>query len=487
MRKQQNESINRNHFDVTIIGGGISGASLYYELCSQGYKVLLIDKGDFGCGTSQASGMMIWGGLLYLKNLDFKTVAKLCSARDQMLVDFPHIVAPCNFRYLPCSKGGRHRFFVYAALILYWLMGSRNRLFPCSEKEFSELELIKKEKFKDSLLYEEAFLRLSDFRFVLSWLTPWNSDRTQALNYCKIENATFLNNKWHIDFEDKLTNRQLSCSSQFIVNAAGIWTDEVNLKLGIESPYKHIFSKGVYLNLPRPDRHLVPLIFEMGQQGDSQSYVPWGQVSMWGPTETTINDFRSGFIPVEDDINFLLDMANSNLKRQYKINDIISLRCGVRPLAVKNGFNKEVYSLNLSRKHLIHKNDRMNFLALYGGKLTSCRLLAKEVVNLIESEIQATKNTPIAHKYKTSYTFPGLEKSMPSPRWCFDFESCYTLEDYLRRRTNIAQWVPNGGFGRNWENKSYLLEISKTFHHAKGEQIFNIYYNKVKNNVLNRL
>ena len=61
-------------FDAAIIGGGITGASLYDRMCREGYRVLLVDRGDFGSGTSQASAMMIWGGLLYLRQLDFGTV-----------------------------------------------------------------------------------------------------------------------------------------------------------------------------------------------------------------------------------------------------------------------------------------------------------------------------------------------------------------------------------------------------------------------------
>ena len=74
--------------DALIVGGGITGAPLYHTLCGRGYRVALIDKGDFASGTSQASGMLIWGGLLYLKNLEFATVVKLCRARSEWLERF---------------------------------------------------------------------------------------------------------------------------------------------------------------------------------------------------------------------------------------------------------------------------------------------------------------------------------------------------------------------------------------------------------------
>ena len=112
-------------FDVAIIGGGINGSCLYNKLCNKGYKVILIDKGDFGCGTSQASAMMIWGGLLYLRNFDIFSVYHFSKERDAMIKDMGAWVTPCSFRYIPVSKGGIKKHFVHLCLYLYWLLGDR--------------------------------------------------------------------------------------------------------------------------------------------------------------------------------------------------------------------------------------------------------------------------------------------------------------------------------------------------------------------------
>ena len=484
-RENQIDCINKSEFDVTIIGGGVSGARLYDELCGRGCRVLLVDKGDFGCGTSQASGMMIWGGLLYLKNLDFKTVYKLCKARDGLISSFPDKVDSCSFRYMPCKKGGRSRSFVYSALMLYWLLGSRKRHLPKSEKLFSEVDLIQKCKFKSSLVYEEAFLNLSDSRFVLEWLMPWKSEYNQALNYCSVQESHFDGKLWNLDILDSRTNRNVSCRSKYIVNAAGVWTDEVNAEFGIDSKYKHIFSKGVHINLPRPEEHKTAMIFEMGQHGDSQSYVPWGPVSMWGPTETTVENLREGFSPSEEDIEFLLNMANKNLSKKATVEDIVSVRCGVRPLAVESSFNnKDVYPLDLSRKHRVFHDKSKNFLALYGGKLTSCGILAEEVAEKLNlQERNLTKR--IIEQPDSFISFPGISGRMPSPQWCRDHEACYTLEDYLRRRSNISQWVANEGFGKHWQNEQLLREIAAVF--PKGDEEFKEKISKVKNNIINRM
>ena len=110
--------------DALIVGGGMTGAPIYHELCSRGYRVALTDKGDFSSGTSQASGMLVWGGLLYLRNLDFPTVLKLCKARRALLKDFPNDVAVLNMHYLATSASRMSPATVWLILHLYWLLGA---------------------------------------------------------------------------------------------------------------------------------------------------------------------------------------------------------------------------------------------------------------------------------------------------------------------------------------------------------------------------
>ncbi len=172
----------RAKFDATILGGGINGACVYDHLCRRGYRVPLLDRGDFASGTSQASAMMLWGGLLYLRNLDLVTVFKLCCSRDRMINAMPHRVNPQFLRYLPSRRGGRRRPFVYTALWFCWLMSLMRRKPPRTESLFPELALLQDDLVSGSLLYEEAGLHESDARFVLQWISSHQSDDCIALN-----------------------------------------------------------------------------------------------------------------------------------------------------------------------------------------------------------------------------------------------------------------------------------------------------------------
>ena len=96
-REKHWECARTEQFDVAIVGGGINGACLYDALCKKGYRTILLDKGDFACGSSQASGMMIWGGLLYLKNFDVASVYKFSKARDKMIGTYYDSISPRSF------------------------------------------------------------------------------------------------------------------------------------------------------------------------------------------------------------------------------------------------------------------------------------------------------------------------------------------------------------------------------------------------------
>ncbi len=126
--------------------------------------------------------MMIWGGLLYLRNLDFLTVIELSKARDAAISDLSSQVLPQPFNYIPAAKGGRDRHHVFAGLYLYWLLGSMRRKRPSMEARFRGRTLLKENSLPLSLCYEEAALRESDCRFVLQWITPFRSDREVPLN-----------------------------------------------------------------------------------------------------------------------------------------------------------------------------------------------------------------------------------------------------------------------------------------------------------------
>jgi len=455
----------RGAYDVAIIGGGINGACLFDRLARQGTRVLLVDRGDFACGTSQASGMMIWGGLLYLSQFDMATVLKLCGARDRLIRQMPESVSPARFRYLVREGSGRPRWFVQCALAFYWLLSRGRRALPRFQRHFEEEALLGESLQKGSLLYEEGALNLSDSRFVLQWITQNISPEQTALNHSAVLGGGYhqRDRLWTLNLSDTLGGRQFEARAGHVVNCAGVWTDAVNRTFRIRTPYRHALSKGVYLGLKRPTGLRDPLIFEMGENGDTLTLTPWGPVALWGPTETAVDTIEEGFHVTGADVDFLLDHHNRNLRQKTTRRDIVSLRVGIRPLAVKADDKADRYPLVLSRRQRVFSDPERPWISTYGGKLTGCVALAAKVAEALalpkrpakprRTLLQPPEAAPRAR-------FPGLEETVPSLPWCMENELCCTLEDYLRRRTNLAQWLPRGGLGRTDENRDHLIALA---------------------------
>lgn len=454
-------------FDVVIIGGGINGASLFYSLGKKGYKVLLIDKSDFASGTSQASAMMVWGGLLYMRDLEFGTVFRLCADRDRMLRELQGRVSPCEFRFIPLVKGDLSSGMVRAALHLYWALGLFRRKPPFSENEFRDRGLLKPGIHGSSLVYEEAALDSSDCRFTLGWIAPHTAPATVALNYCSAEGAySRRENVWQLCLKDNACRRETRIRARLVANCAGVWADRVNGQFGIESPFRHALSKGVFIGIERPASHDSILIFEMGSNKDALTLMPWGPVSLWGPTETFPESIEDGFTAAAEDIRFLLENINLHLDQKVDASRIVSVRCGVRPLAVKKDFHRDCYPLDLSRRQEIVMDGDLPWVSIYGGKLTGCRETAAQAARKIASRLhpagavaKSMENADAAGGQWIEW--PGLEQKVPAPQWCARQEFCCTLEDYLRRRTNISQWVPRQGLGRDNEHAGILVRAAQ--------------------------
>lgn len=466
MRQEQWEQLqDEADFDVAILGGGVNGACLYDRLCRHGYKVLLIDKGDFASGSSQASGMMVWGGLLYLKNFDFSTVFQLSHDRDRMIAQKTHWMTPTTMRFVSSARDRRAAWWLYSGLWFYWLMGLGRRRTPYVRPAFPEIEMLRPSVAQKALCYEEAFLNESDARFVYRWIAAQRAPCQIALNYCSAKGCyASKNRRWHLELTDILSGKGHKIQVAMVVNCAGVWTDQVNADFGIDSPFRHVMSKGVYLGLPRSSKHHSPLFFELGCQDDVITHMPWGPIALWGPTETSVQTIQEGFSATREDIDFLLEQYNLRYREPIGISDIISVRCGIRPLVVDKSYTLDRYPLDLSRRQEIVQHHDKPWISCYGGKLTGCMHMAEMALQRITKSVAATGeacgNTLDweIHAQKTS--FPGINQSVVSPAWSAEHERCCTLEDYLRRRTNIAQWIPRGGLGKDDAHIETLKRIA---------------------------
>lgn len=457
--------------DVAIVGGGINGASLYHELSAEGYRVLLVDRGDFAAGTSQASAMMIWGGLLYMKDWELATVARLSASRDRLIAQQPSQIRARSIRYIPVP-GGRSRAFVQAALYAYWLLGGARRKRPRFDRDFEERSLLKDDRVSGALTYEEASLESSDARFVLSWILRTAGHDSVARNYCALESAGYDASRrlWRLDLADTRDGRAMEVRARLVVNAAGGWTDAINRRNGLESPYRHLLSRGVSMAVPREPGHHHHLAFDNGIGGNAMVLIPWGPVALWGSTDTVQPDMERARQVETGDLRFLFAQLNRHLARPVGPSDVVSLRCGVRAVAVPRHAKVNEHSPSLSRRHRIHVDSRVPWISVYGGKLSGCTTLAHSVRMRVTGRLGAGTVPSRPARLDDHLpdppveTFPGLERPVVSAVWSAAHEQCRTLDDYLRRRTNIAQWVRRGGLGANLEHLDHVGSVALALH-----------------------
>lgn len=469
-RRQHSWERGRNTvFDVAVIGGGIKGASIYHRLCNAGYRTLLIEKGDFASGTSQASCMMIWGGLLYLTNWDLATVWRLSSARNTLVHAMPDCIRTQTFQYFPQHAGALKRLFFRAVLGCYGFFGpnsAEHAASPPSLKDhFSPCEA----RPPKALAFNEAMVVPSDARFVLQLVLRLMTPDHLPLNYCELEGGQFDHGRrlWKLLLHDTVRATRAEWNARWVINAAGAATDSINRLCDIESPYKHVLSRGVSLILSRNPGHQAPTIYDI--HGTVMPFLPWGPVSIWGPTETLAHHSDQARIAQPEDIRFLFNELRRSLPYPVAASDIVAIRCGVRTLATDASSSTHLMSHKLSRRTRIHVDGGYPWMALYGGTFTSATTMAADVQCLLKKlGLAPTAATPSSRQdtgpLPERIDFPGLIEPVHSPRWCADHELCWTLEDYLRRRTNIAQWVHRGGLGRDDEHLSTIEQIAHALH-----------------------
>ncbi len=459
-RVKQFQKVASQKYEVVIIGGGITGASIFDRVNREGYRALLVDKGCFSSGTSQSSSMMVWGGLLYLKNLDFLNVFKFSRDRDRRIADHAQGVKAKSIFYIPDRKHGRSSLITIIALFIYWIFSLGRRSLPRAVKYINESKLIDlSQHARRFFQFEEGFLNHSDSYLVNSIMNRNKNAGSQSLEYCEFKKVVSVKNGYILTIRDVHSKHVYTIFTKVIVNAAGVWVDEINKNSKIITPYKHVLSKGVSLNFKRHEAHVNPLVFDMGQQGDTLCLIPFGPVSMWGPTESVVASIAEGFQAKNTEMDWLIDQYNRHFITEKGYEDIVSIRVGIRPLVVPKSYSSRKYTLNISRKSVVYHSPGSHWISVYGGKITGCWNTAEKVLKKIKKLCRPEYPTePLQESLPETKEILGFE--VLSPQWCRDQWQCQNIEDYLRRKTNLSQWIPHGGFGKQFENYDSLLSIA---------------------------
>ncbi len=382
LREKNIQLLKTDVFDVLIIGGGINGAVSAAVLAARGARVALIDSRDFAGFTSQSSSNLVWGGIKYMESYEFRLVNNLCKSRNELLRSFPSTVTEIRFLSTLSKSTRIPPWLMLIGTWLYWFLGRGEtkppRLFSSAEIKNAE-PLINVDESRGGVEYSDAYLQDNDARFVFSFVQNALDKGCIAANYVESLKGTYDgHSQWTTVARDKVSGEQFEIRSKVIINAAGPYVDKLNGMSGVVTDYRHLFSKGIHLVVPRLSRKKRVLAF-FADDGRLFFAIPMANRTCIGTTDTLVDEPET--VVTAADREFVLSNINArlDLERPLDEKDIISERCGVRPLVVKKGQKNKGDFLKMSRKHIIETVAAQKHISIFGGKLTDCLNVGDEI------------------------------------------------------------------------------------------------------------
>lgn len=378
-------------FDMLIIGGGVTGAAALRDAALRGLTAVLVEKGDFAGGTSSRSTKLLHGGLRYLQQFEFKLVREACQERELMLKLAPHLSAPRPFIYLVYDGYPEGMFMVNLGLTIYdWFarIPQERRHRMLSAKELAEVEpYLNREGLRGGGWYYDNLT--DDARLTIDTLKAACDAGALAANYMEVTELLFEGGRVRgARVTDRLTGETGEIHAKVVISAAGVWTDQVRALDPSVKERRMRPTKGVHIALRKED---FPLNHAVFLRSPRDGRVVWpipaldGDLVYVGTTDTDYQGDLDHVVPTDDDIDYLLEVANHtipgrNLTREH----IVSAWAGLRPLLKPAA---DVSASKTSREHEIMVSPG-GLVSIAGGKMTTCRVMGQQVVDAALTELE---------------------------------------------------------------------------------------------------
>jgi glycerol-3-phosphate dehydrogenase len=378
------EALGSTELQVLVVGGGVVGAGVALDAVTRGLTTGLVEARDFGSGTSSRSSKLIHGGLRYLEQLNVGLVREALSERSLLLQRIaPHLVHPVSFLF-PFTHHVWERAYVGAGVIAYDTLGfsmGQTRGLP-SHRQLSRgsaLRLapaLKRNALTGALLYWDA--QVDDARYVVTLMRTAASfgahvaSRTQVTGFLREgERVT------GVRVTDLETGNELEIRAQQVVNATGVWTDEIQEMVGGRGTINVRASKGVHLVVPR-DRIQSSTGIILRTPVSVLFVIPWGRHWIIGTTDTDWSLDRAHPAASRADIDYVLGQLNKILSVPLTRDDVEGVYAGLRPLLA----GESESTSKLSREHTV-AHPVPGLVMIAGGKYTTYRLMARDAVDAV--------------------------------------------------------------------------------------------------------
>ncbi len=382
-RQNNIQELKKKHFDILIIGGGITGAGVARDAALRGLKVALVESNDFAFGTSSRSSKLVHGGIRYLENYEFHLVFEALSERARLFEIAPHLVHPLRFMIPLFTNSRVGPFLMGLGMILYDLLA----LFQTPElheklnkkETLDRMPIVRGSDLVGSFIYSDAYM--DDDRLVHETLRAANEEGASAVNYVRVQKAIYKNEKVsEVIAQDTLTKEEFSISCDHVVSTVGPWTDLVGPQL--VSDWKNILrpTKGIHITLQKDRLPLTSAVVMAAQKSSRIVFaIPRHEMIIVGTTDTDFTGDPNTATVTNDDVSYLLRITNEYFPGAHLTEaDIISSYVGVRPLVKDDSDNEG----KTSREHVILSDPRgLTFVA--GGKYTTYRLMSEQIVDQV--------------------------------------------------------------------------------------------------------
>ncbi|NVM37740.1 MAG: glycerol-3-phosphate dehydrogenase/oxidase [Candidatus Lokiarchaeota archaeon] len=386
------KNLQETDYDIVIIGAGITGAGVAREASMRNLKVALVDMQDFAAGTSSRSSKLAHGGIRYLAHGDMDLVKESTTERNWMRIHIPHLVRPIPFLFVALEGGKYKKRDIVGACKIYDFLSDNKSEFKNSKKykwyppeEIFEMEpeFIKEGNRGGAVYYDN---NVDDARLTIEVLKEAVIRGADIVNYCKVTGYIRDNGKIiGVKCKDLEKDRALEIKGKLVINATGVWTDELVNNYPDEIPEPLIRpTKGVHLQFKRKHtKNKMATIIRSITDGRVFFVLPRNKsYTIIGTTDTDYKEDLANPFCNKMDADYLIESVKYYFPAaELDYDNILSTYAGIRPLVMQKGKSES----EVSRKHIIFFSDD-GLLTITGGKLTAWRSMAEDLFKKVKEK-----------------------------------------------------------------------------------------------------
>jgi glycerol-3-phosphate dehydrogenase len=365
-------------FDIVVVGGGVTGCGCALDAATRGLSVALVEQRDYASGTSSRSSKLIHGGLRYLEQRDFGLVQEALRERSLLLKHLaPHLVRPVPFLF-PLAHRGWDRAYIGAGVLLYDTLGGAQAVpmhrHLSRRKALQLAPALRPDSLVGAIQYYDA--QVDDARHTVTVA------RTAALYGAVLASSArvvrFLREGERVAgvrVRDLESGDEIDVRAREVINATGVWTDELQELVGGRGRFRVRASKGIHLVVPRDRIHSDTGII-LRTEKSVLFVIPWRRHWIIGTTDSDWNLDLAHPAASRADIDYLLGHVNAVLSTPLAHEDIVGVYAGLRPLLA----GESEATSKLSRQHAVAQ-PVPGLVVVAGGKYTTYRVMAKDAVD----------------------------------------------------------------------------------------------------------